>query len=99
MYKFFQKNQKKMLAIFGVLLMIVFILPTGMKTSMGNVSDPVVAKLGKSNVLRSEMQKAREEWNYLNSLTQFDRRTGQQVKYIQSVLPAPLVKEIEGHPE
>jgi hypothetical protein len=31
MYKFIQRNQKKMLAIFSVGLMIVFILPTTMK--------------------------------------------------------------------
>ena len=31
MYKFIKNNQKKMLAVFGVLLMIVFIIPPAAK--------------------------------------------------------------------
>src|SRR5687768_972167 len=43
MYKFIQRNQKKMLAVFGVILMIAFVLPNTVGQSSS--SDPVEGSL------------------------------------------------------
>lgn len=60
MYKFMQKNKKKMLAIFGVLLMIVFILPTTAKRYRPH--DESAFHLGKETVSVGEVREAEQEW-------------------------------------
>ena len=68
MYRFIQKNKKKFLAIFGVLLMIVFILPAGLDQFAGGGRDPVLAKLGDDEIHASEFQAAEQDWRLLNEL-------------------------------
>ena len=64
MYKFIQRNQKKMLAVFGVLLMIVFVLPN---TLGQGGSDPVEGSLaGDGGKIRlSDKKQADAEVNAL----------------------------------
>src|SRR5215212_5078847 len=50
MYKFIQRNQKKMLAIFGVILMVAFILPSGL--SQTGFSDPVEGRTADGTKIR-----------------------------------------------
>src|SRR5688572_13021193 len=68
MYKFIQKNQKKMLAIFAVGLMIVFILPYGLGQQGSQGEDSVVAHLGDEPLYASEFERARMEWEVLERL-------------------------------
>lgn len=65
MYKLIQNNQKKLLAIFGVLLMVVFIIPPAAQ-QMGTERNPVVGNIGKQNIYAGEMQNAKAEWTWLN---------------------------------
>jgi hypothetical protein len=46
MYKFFQRNQKKLLAILGSLLMVVFIIPSTFRSNVGRGGETVVGTVG-----------------------------------------------------
>lgn len=65
MYHLIKKNQKKLLAVFGVLLMVVFIIPPAAKygSTRANV---VVAHTGKTPIYQADMSAAKEEWGWLN---------------------------------
>ena len=55
MYKFIQRNQKKMLAVFGVVLMIAFIIPSTFKNGGAGRGDQVIGKVGDVKVLGDEI--------------------------------------------
>jgi len=66
MLKYLQKNQKKVLAVLGVLLMIAFVATLGPRVpGQGSRENPVVAHLGQSPVYESQMQAAKSEWSWL----------------------------------
>ncbi len=65
MYKFIQKNQKKFLAIFGVLLMIVFILPTSFKNSLSR-GDLTIGSVNGEKITGNELGQARSELEFLH---------------------------------
>lgn len=67
MYRFIQKYKKRFLAVFGVLLMIVFILPAGID-QLGGGRDPVFATIGDEELHVSEFQQAEQEWRMLTEL-------------------------------
>src|SRR5689334_6278314 len=98
MIKVFQRNQKKLLAIFGVLLMIVFILPSGMKNARG-ISDHAVDKINGNKIYASEMRLAREEWTWLSRQPAYDPQTGQRVPIPVAQLSKPVADDITKHPE
>lgn len=64
MYKFIQKNQKKFLAVFGVLLMIVFILPTSFKNNI-NRGDQTIGILDGEKITGNELGQARNDLELL----------------------------------
>jgi hypothetical protein len=61
-----QKYSKKLMAIFGVLLMIVFILPTTMKNQMGH-GEAMVGSIGKEKVTVADVSSAQSRWQALQS--------------------------------
>lgn len=63
MYKFIQRNQKKMLAVFSVGLMIVFILPSTMKQRQRH--QEIAFHVGKEEVTYGEMRQAAQEWRQI----------------------------------
>jgi len=65
MYKFIQKNQKKFLAIFGVLLMIVFILPTSFKNSNLGRGDLTIGTVDGEKITGNELGLAKNDLEYL----------------------------------
>jgi hypothetical protein len=77
MYKLIQNNQKKLLAIFGVLLMVVFIIPPAAQ-QMATERNPVVGRIGKNNIYAGEMHNATAEWHWLEGYT-MRGRFGQNV--------------------
>lgn len=77
MYRFIQRNNKKFLAIFAVVLMIVFILPSSLGQLGSGGRDPVLAKIGDEEVHASELQSAEQEWRLLNEL----RAGGPQTRF------------------
>src|SRR5687768_11769292 len=62
MYKFMQRNRKKMLAVFAVGLMIVFILPQVAFDQQRGTSQEVIAHLGGEEVTAGEGRQAMEQW-------------------------------------
>src|SRR5204863_9400203 len=64
MYKLVQKNSKKLMAIFGVLLMIVFILPTTVKNQMRGGEQTMLSR-GKEKVTAAQINSGRGEWQML----------------------------------
>jgi len=100
MYYLIKKNQKKLLAVFGVLLMIVFIIPPAAKYGSTHY-DPVVAKAGDTSIKDSEMRRARDQWEMANRLTlPMGQGFGQQrVPLPYHMLPFTLVQDIQQHPE
>ncbi len=96
MYRFMQKNKKRLLAIFAVFLMIVFILPTGLD-QMGGGRDPVLAKLGDEEVHASEFQTAEQEWRMLTELRAGGPRSqfGMQVPFAYRLGWNPATSEME----
>ena len=74
MYRFIQRNNKKLLAVFAAFLMVVFILPAGID-QFGGGSDPVLATIGDEDVHASELQAAEREWRMLSELRAGGPRT------------------------
>jgi hypothetical protein len=64
MYRWMQANSKKMMAIFGVLLMIVFVLPT--TTQFGSDPDPVRGHVGEEKITATQLMQAAQEWEFLS---------------------------------
>jgi hypothetical protein len=64
MYKYLQKNQKKILAVFAAGLMIVFILPAGM-SHFGNQGNMVVGQVGNQPVHAMDLRRATQQWQSL----------------------------------
>jgi hypothetical protein len=78
-----KKNQKKLMAIFAVLLMISFVATIGVgRSGGGGREDVVIAHMGSTPVYAREMQSAKEQWAFLKQtpappsfVSQFTRRT------------------------
>ncbi|MDQ3441132.1 MAG: SurA N-terminal domain-containing protein [Planctomycetota bacterium] len=82
MYRFIQKNNKKLLAVFAAFLMVVFILPSTMNQMGGGGADPVLAKIGDEELHASAFQQAEQEWRMLSEL-----RAGPQTRFGGGALP------------
>jgi hypothetical protein len=67
MYYIIKKNQKKLMAVFAVLLMISFAATysVGRGGGGGGRSDAVVAHMGATPIYDSQLRSAREEWDWL----------------------------------
>ena len=91
MYKFMQKNKKKMLAVFGVGLMIVFILPQVAFDQNRGTSQEIVAQLGGGDepILLGEVRQAQDQWRQI-----------MQTPLLMNDDPVVLVaREIQDNPE
>ncbi len=64
MYKFFQRNQKKLLAVFGVVLMVTFLMPT-FRTASQTRGDQVAGTIGSETISRDDVDRAEAEWQFL----------------------------------
>lgn len=65
MYKLIQRKKKLLLAIFGVLLMIVFVLPIGMNQMQYDPSTVVYGRVGDAKVTQGDVQQARNDIDVL----------------------------------
>src|SRR3954469_8882463 len=66
MINIIRKNQKKLLAVFGVLLMIVFILPSTAKRRSPH--QEAMFHIGKEEVTVGEVRAAREQWEEIRRI-------------------------------
>lgn len=106
MYKAIKKYQKKLLAIFAVLLMIAFIAtlgPGGPGSGRGR-SDVVVAHVGKEPVYERELQAAKDQWQVLmrtgvSTQQSFEQQLPVPYAAVRAGrLPMSVVQDIEKHP-
>ena len=97
MYKFLQRNQKKMLAVFGVFLMIVFVLPYTAFNSSGGRENPVVAYIGDEKVRANEFGQARADWEAVRRIS-IPVGPFQQISYVRLKL-GRVAAAIEQSPE
>ncbi len=68
MHKFIKNNQKKMLAVFGVLLMIVFIIPSSFRNSRERTRR-AIGKIGNTPVYDDERKELADEWGMLKRVS------------------------------
>lgn len=68
MNRFIRENQKKLLAFFGVLLMIVFIIPTSVKYGRNNVTVRTVGTYNGVKLQSDELSEAKNELGLLTRL-------------------------------
>src|SRR5581483_7923944 len=68
MNRFIRDNQKKLLAFFGVLLMIVFIIPTSVKYGRNNVVVHTVGTMNGQKIGSDELSEATHELDMLKQL-------------------------------
>ncbi|MDB5354090.1 MAG: hypothetical protein JWN24_543 [Phycisphaerales bacterium] len=101
MYYLIKKNQKKLLAVFAVGLMIAFLLPTGMKNgSFGRGRTKQIGQLGKTPVFAEDRDEARSEWKILSQYQTYMPEIYQRgpIPYVYK-LGIPLAQEINQHNE
>jgi hypothetical protein len=99
MYKFLQRNNKKMLAVFGVLLMIVFVLPSSNFLNPGpGGADLAYGYTAQRTLTRGEVAHGREEWELIKGQQMFMPEARQLVPYIYHLGPE-LAQEIDQHPD
>src|SRR5688572_18928296 len=98
MYRFFQRNQKKLLAVFGAFLMVVFILPSTVGSGGGGRQNPVVAYVGKDKIYLSEMGQARADWELLKRVRPISISQFQQIPWVRYKLGV-VATEIDRSPE
>ena len=98
MYRVMQKYQKKLLAIFAVLLMIAFVATLGYRPGGGaRAGDTVVAHLGKIPIYDSEMRSAKDDWQVLKRTPYI--YNNRAFSFPDGYLPPSLIQEIDQHPE
>src|SRR4051812_49319733 len=95
MTKFFRENNKKLLAIFGVVLMIAFVLPSGMKQFSGGQRQLVGYLNGGKKVYSTDIGRAKAQWGILeHSLLLMPRRAGDQVVTVVQALASGQSPEL-----
>jgi hypothetical protein len=99
MNKFLRKNNKKLLAVFGVFLMIAFVVQTRYNPSSGGRGSEVIGRIGSENLIGSDLENARQEWRLLNQamVVEDPEQQGQyQLFFPQHFPPA---EEIDQNPK
>ncbi|HWP41023.1 MAG TPA: hypothetical protein VNL70_08855, partial [Tepidisphaeraceae bacterium] len=104
MYAYIRKNQKKLMAILGVILMIAFIIPTGIRATRPD-TEHVVGQIGSEKIYREQILAAEDEWRFIaqtvlqrNPAAAGDSQQSQWVS-ILTMLPEQIVRPIERQPE
>src|SRR5690348_1981324 len=109
MTKFFRDNSKKLLAIFGVVLMIAFVLPVGMKQFSG-ANRYLVGHIGGgggAKVYNTDISHAKAQWDILGHFIVLSPQiTGGRVISILQAMDMSgsqeirtLAAQVQAHPE
>ena len=88
MNKFIRRYQKQLLAVFGVLLMIVFIIPSSMKSGR-TATRRVVGHVGKEPVYADEKTQAAADWQILHQIGAYLPFIPDQNSFSQPWAPRP----------
>jgi hypothetical protein len=105
MYKFIRNNQKKLMAVFGVILMIAFIVPTTFQGFQPNQGEMVVGNVGETKVTRQQVAAAEEQFGLLSQSLVYRNPYGaasgrpEWVPLVAVMLPEPVLQQIRSSPE
>lgn len=103
-----RNNGKGLMAVFGVMLMLVYILPGATKYGSGHGNDVVRGKMGKLAIYQSDLSRYTHEWEFLNRNVYTLQDTGpsqmgmpgeQQWEAIGQELGPTAVEQIRQHPD
>lgn len=103
MYQWMQSNGKWLMVIFGILLMVVFILPMNMLGAGSR--NPVRGKMGNIEIRESDLQRYQNEWKYLQhyaftkqAVPSDDGTTQTQWQPIGYILGDQTLAQFQRHP-
>jgi PAS domain-containing protein len=104
MIKILRKHQKKVMAFFGVGLMIAFAASSNPGRNAGGTSRQIIGKMNDGPIYNTDLAEARWEWVALSRYVTFTRHnpyTGQEelVPMVASYFPSSSITEIEQKPE
>ena len=68
MHSFIQRNKKKLLAVFGVMLMVIFLLPSTPGLRGNDPADQPYGKAGDQTITRAEVEQAKIDLDELKSI-------------------------------
>lgn len=100
MYSYIRKNQKQLMAFFGVILMIAFIIPTGINRMQGDPAQRM-GHIGDTKVTRNQVLGAEDQWNFLARTVQVRRMLPDNTREwlpIVGILP-PVAEQMNQTPE
>lgn len=99
MYKLIQRNSKKLLAVFAVGLMIVFILPTAFRRH--GMENPVIGTMGEEGDVElhaEQLRMAHDEFELLARYVSLPR-PNQNVSILRGYFSPFALNQIDQHPE
>src|SRR4051812_18992811 len=105
MTKFIRNNSKKLLALFMVILMVAFILPTGVKYGQQATQSRLVGHLGDEKIYDTDISRAKHEWEMLENYVIVTDNNGAPrqtlIGYLHNNDPVMrrLVEQVQQHPE
>src|SRR3954447_22970712 len=102
MYRTIKKYQKKMLAVFAVLLMIAFLatLGPGNLGGRGARQEVIAGHVNGHPLYDHELQAGKDQWQILmRTRVQTQQSFGMAMPVPVVLLPGPVVEDIEKHPE
>jgi len=65
MYRYVQKYSKKIMAVLSIVLMVIFVVQQATSSSGRSSADGVIGHMGETDLLNSDLQRARNEWDLL----------------------------------
>src|SRR3954451_17670508 len=106
MTKFLRNNSKRLLAIFGVVLMIAFVLPAGMK-QFGAGQRQLVGYIGNgTKVYNTDISRAKAEWDILEHYVMLSPQMtgGRPMSVLEAIASTSqemrtLAGQVQAHPE
>lgn len=98
MYKWMQKNNRKLLAVFAVGLMIAFVIPQFGQKNL-TPSEVELGSIGTQKITAADIQHARNEWGFLRSQVFIPaRQPGQQpIPVAAFIFGSAAFEQIERH--
>lgn len=103
MHNFIKRNQKRLLAVFGVFLMVAFLMPN-FQSAPPSRFDYVVGTVGDQKLQRDKFDHAYDEWNFLQKRLVVRSQatgTGQWMPVLYQLPPqfSPMIGAIQEKPE
>src|SRR5262245_40607766 len=99
MYDFFRRYNKQLMAVFGVVLMIAFLMPNFQQASRGR-ADRVIGNIGETPVYQEQVHEAQQEWEFLATRVAYHAQQSGATQWqsILALMPPSLSGAIQENP-